>query len=253
MLLVGALRAAEHCAETLKDFNAGKKLAAARKKLVRAIHATWNDDKQSFPDSIRADGTPSPKICQHTSMFPVMFDMIPKGKKEALRTNLLNPPEGMTTVSAPFAMQFMYEALEEFGEYDAVLNSIRAGFEPMVRAGSDTVWETFEGSTCSPKGFPTRSHCHAWSSSPIYFLNRIVLGIRQTAAGGKAFEISPWLGGLRYARGATATPMGPVSVDWKIAGGTLQVVITAPKGVEVEFKSNASHKGLSIGYSVIRS
>jgi hypothetical protein len=117
----------------------------------------------------------------------------------------------------------------------------------MVDAGASTVWETFAGSTCSPKGFPTRSHCHAWSSSPIYFLNRIVLGIRQTAVGGKAFEISPWLGGLRYARGATATPAGLISVDWKIEGKTLQVVISAPKGVKAEFKSNASHRGLTVG------
>jgi hypothetical protein len=176
-----------------------------------------------------------------------MFNMIPLGEKEALRRNLLNPPDKMTVVSAPFAMQFLYEALEELGETDAILDSIRTGFEPMVDAGSDTVWETFAGSTCSPKGFPTRSHCHAWSSSPIYFLNRIVLGIRQTEPGGKAFEISPWLGGLRHARGAVATPMGQVSVGWKIKEEALQVIIRAPKGVRITFKSNLSHTGLSVG------
>ncbi|QHI68521.1 alpha-L-rhamnosidase-related protein [Tichowtungia aerotolerans] len=251
MLLVGALRAAENCAEILKDSKAQKKFAAARKKLVRAINATWNDKKGSYPDSIRKSGKPSPKICQHTSMFPVMFDMIPKGKKEVLRRNLLNPTKDMTVVSAPFAMQFMYEALEELGEYDAVLESICKGFQPMVDAGADTVWETFAGSTCSPKGFPTRSHCHAWSSSPIWFLNRIVLGIRQTAVGGKAFEISPWLSNLKNARGATATPQGPVSVSWKVSGGRLNVKIRAPKGVKVEFKPNASHEGLDANVEIL--
>ncbi len=246
MLLVGALRAAENCAEVLKDAAAIKRLSAARKKLIRAIQKTWNDADGAYPDSIRESGTPSPKICQHTSMFPVMFDMVPRGKKEVLRQNLLNPPEKMTTVSAPFAMQFMYEALEELGEFDAVLDSMRDGFQPMVDAGADTVWETFEGSTCSPKGFPTRSHCHAWSSSPVYFLNRIVLGIRQTAPGGRAFDVSPWVTGLKNASGATATPKGPVSVNWKISGKTLRIRMNAPAGVKTTFKPNASQDGLEV-------
>ena len=119
-------------------------------------------------------------------------------------------------------------------------------FQPMFDAGASTVWEMFPGSDFDANGFPTRSHCHAWSSSPIYFLNRIVLGIRQTAVGGAAFEISPWLGNLRRARGGTATPKGVVSVDWKIKGKVLSVAIKAPNGVKTEFKPNASHNGLSV-------
>ncbi|MEI8205617.1 MAG: alpha-L-rhamnosidase C-terminal domain-containing protein [Kiritimatiellales bacterium] len=177
-----------------------------------------------------------------------MCNVVPNSLKEAVRGNLLNPPKQMTTVGAPFAMQFMYEALEELGELDAILASIRTCFQPMVDAGASTVWEMFPGSDFQTYGFPTRSHCHAWSSSPIFFLNRIVLGIRQTEVGGKAFEISPWLGDLRHACGTTATPMGPVSVDWKIKGEILQVSIQAPKGVRTEFKSNASHYGLSVAF-----
>lgn len=251
MLLVGALRAAENCAETLKDETVKKKLADQRKKLVQAINKTWNKEKSSYPDSIHKTGKPSPRTCQHTSMFPIMFDMVPAGKKEALRKNLLTPPKEMTTVFSPFAMQFLYEALEELGEMDAVLASIRTGFQPMVDAGASTVWETFAGSTFSPNGFPTRSHCHAWSSSPIYFLNRIVLGIRQTEVGGKTFEISPWLGDLKWARGASATPKGLVSVEWKIKGKTLLVSVKAPKGVRAEFEPNASHEGLSVNVSCV--
>jgi hypothetical protein len=89
----------------------------------------------------------------------------------------------------------------------------------MLEAGATTVWETFPGSTCSPAGFPTRSHCHGWSAGPLYFLNRIVLGIRQQGVGGKAFVISPWFAGLTHARGAMATPHGPLRVAWRIADG----------------------------------
>lgn len=253
MLLVSALKAAENCAEVLKDDEALKKLRVRRGKLIHAINVWWDESKQSYPDALLEDGTPSSKTCQHTSMLAIMCDIASSKVWRPALNNLLNPPKGMTTVGAPFAMQFMYEALEKAGEFDALLNSIRTKFQPMIDAGASTVWEMFAGSDFDTHGFPTRSHCHAWSSSPIYFLNRIVLGIRQTQPGGKAFEISPWLGGLNYARGATVTPKGPVHVGWKIEGKSLQVIITAPKGVNVNFKSNASHKGLSIGYSVIRS
>ncbi|MCK5675963.1 MAG: alpha-L-rhamnosidase N-terminal domain-containing protein [Verrucomicrobia bacterium] len=246
MLLVGALRAAENCAVALKDEGALRQQAGRRKKLTRAIKQTWNDAKSSYPDSIHENGKPSPKICQHTSMLSATYDLVPKNKKEAVRENLLNPPKGMTTVGSPFAMQFMYEALDALDQPDAILESIRTSFQPMFDAGSSTVWEMLPGSAFDTNGFPTRSHCHAWSSSPIYFLNRIVLGIRQTAVGGKAFEVSPWLGGLRHARGATATPKGPVSVDWKIKGETLTVAIVAPTGVKIGFKPNASHEGLEV-------
>jgi alpha-L-rhamnosidase len=155
--------------------------------------------------------------------------------------NLLHPPKGMTTIGAPFAMQFMYEALEKAGEYDALLDSIRTQFQPMIDAGASTVWEMFAGSHFDTQGFPTRSHCHAWASSPIYFLNRIVLGIRQTEAGGKAFEVSPWIGDLKKASGATATPKGPIHVAWNIRGGILGIHVRVPKAVKIEFVPNDSH------------
>ena len=248
MLLVGTLRAAENCAAVLNDDAALKRLSARRQKLVRAINKTWNDKIGSYPDSIHEDGNPSTKTCQQTSMLSVMCEVSTKDKTEAVRKNLLHPPAEMTTVGAPFAMQFMYEALEKLGELDAILASLRAGFQPMVDADASTVWETFADSTCSPKGFPTRSHCHAWSSSPIYFLNRIILGIRQTAVGGKVFEISPWVRGLYYASGATATPNGPVQVDWKISGETVNILVSAPQGTKIKFLPNASLTGLTVRF-----
>ena len=142
--------------------------------------------------------------------------------------------------------QFHFEALEILDEPEAIMESIRQNYTPMIEEGATTVWETFPGSTCSPEGFPTRSHCHGWSCGPIQFFNQIVLGIRQTAAGGKAFEISPWISDLTHASGAMCTPEGTVHVDWKIKGGCLEINVCAPEGTEVEFKPNASHEGLEV-------
>ena len=83
-----------------------------------------------------------------------------------------------------------------------------------------------------------------------FVLNSIVLGIRQTQAGGIAFEISPWVGDLTSASGAMATPKGPVRVAWKLKKGQLQVNVSAPKGVKVTFKANDSFANYEINSEI---
>ena len=246
ILLVAALRAAENCAEVLGESSVQQRFAAARVKLTSAINVTWDDARGSYPDAILEDGTPSPKVCQHNSALSLIADILPEEQVEVARRNLLHPPKDMVQIGSPFAAQFLFEAFELLNEPQAILDNIRANYTPMIEAGATTVWETYPNSTCSPEGFPTRSHCHGWSCGPLQFFNQIILGIRQTAAGGKAFEISPWLGDLKFASGAMATPEGPVSVDWKIVEGRLEVAIAAPDGVAIEWCPNASHAGLEV-------
>jgi hypothetical protein len=246
MLLVGALRAAEHCAEVLKDEPALKKLRVRRRKLVKAVNVWWDESKQSYPDAILENGESSPAICVHNSALAVLCGVVEKEHLGEAKSNLLSPPVGMTQIGSPFAAQFLFEALEILNEPNTIMDLIRKNYTPMLEVGDTTVWETFPGSTASPPGFPTRSHCHGWSCSPLQFINRIVLGIRQTEPGGKSFEISPWIDGLRHASGAMSTPQGSVHVDWKIKGKTLEVHIAAPRGINIEFQSNASHEDFQV-------
>ena len=97
-----------------------------------------------------------------------------------------------------------------------------------------------------PTGGQTRSHCHAWSSAPVYFMSRITLGIKQTQAGGRAFEISPWINDLEWVRGTVASTLGQIHVSWKRQGKTVCVDFWGPKQAQVKFVSNSSHKGLKL-------
>ena len=107
---------------------------------------------------------------------------------------------------------------------------------------STTVWESFPTGTTGSGGFPTRSHTHAWSSAPSYFLNRIILGIRPTSPGAQTVQISPRLSGLTWARGTIATTQGPIAVAWQLKkDGSLDITCTAPESVKVEFVKNDSH------------
>jgi len=143
-------------------------------------------------------------------------------------------------------MMYFYEALEKVGREDEIIKSIYESYLPMLEAGATTVWEVFSSSQFKPAGFLTRSHCHAWSSAPLYFLNRIILGIKQTEPGGRAFEISPRLNGLKWAKGTIATINGPIHVAWEIDSEILKVKISAPKDVTAPFVKNQTHDGLRI-------
>jgi hypothetical protein len=240
LLLVAATRAAEACATALGDDNALAWLRPRREALVEAINAWWDPNKRSFPDAILEDGTPSPKICQHNSALAILAGVLPEERIPDARANLLDTPAEMTRIGSPFAAQFLYEALDILGEPEAILASIRENYLPMIEAGATTVWETFPGSTCSPPGFPTRSHCHGWSCGPLQFFNLIVLGIRQTAPGGVEFEISPWINGLDHASGAMATPHGPLHVNWQADASEVTLEVHASASHKIVCKPNAS-------------
>jgi alpha-L-rhamnosidase len=158
----------------------------------------------------------------------------------------------MTRVGSPFAMLYLYEALEKYGHQDHIIESIYRNYLPMLKAGATTVWECFPGGTAvsGVGNFPSRSHCHGWSAAAAYFLNRIVLGIKQTDEACKAFEISPRLNGIKWAKGSIATIKGPINVSWEIQNKTLIVNCSLPKGVKARFVRNDTHKGLRASFKI---
>ena len=223
MFLVGAIDSALKTAAVIgKNEDVGW-LSLWRVELVDALLEFWNDEMQAWPDSIHRDGEISRSKSQHTSFLAVLYDILTGDIADAVKRNVLNPPADMVKVGSPFAMQYLLEAYEMLGENDKVVESIRANYQVMIEEGSTTVWENFPGSF-EDATFATRSHAHAWSSCPVYFLNRIVLGIKQVAVGGAKFEISPWVSDLEWANGASASMMGPVKVRWKKQDGQKEQV-----------------------------
>jgi hypothetical protein len=83
-------------------------------------------------------------------------------------------------------------------------------------------------------------------------LPRIILGVKETAAGGTSYRLSPRLSGLTWARGTVATVHGPISVSWKRTGGDLEVTWAAPASVGVEFVGNPTLEGLKVTVNGVR-
>jgi hypothetical protein len=249
MFLVGAIDAAAKCAKVLGDTEEQARLAAWRAQLVAAINALWREDRQAYPDSVHNDDAMSERISIHTAFLALLYDIAQGERRDSLVAHLLNPPEDMTPVGSPFAIMYLYEALEKMGLSDRIIDSIYDAYQPMLDLGATTVWETFANATNQAGEFPTRSHTHAWSSAPIHFLNRIVLGILPEAPGGAAYKISPRLHGLDWAEGASASIQGPVTAAWRREGDMLEITASAPDGVDLRFEANDTHQGLTVRFN----
>ncbi len=246
-LLIGALDAAINCAHILEDDHSEKYFQNRQFGLKNSLNKYWNDSKKTYPDSIHENGTVSSSSSQHTSFLAVLYDVIEKANLAAASKNLLNPPSGMIRAGSPFAMFYMYEALEKLGLEDEIIQLIRSAYLPMIEIGATTVWESFSTGTQAIDDFPTRSHCHAWSASPLYYLPRIILGIKQMVPGGKMFQISPRLNGLLWAKGSVTTKKGQLSVEWYVKGSEIIVNAVAPtKDIKINFIQNKTHKNLRV-------
>jgi hypothetical protein len=246
LLLVGAVDAASKSEEAIGCREHATWLRELRARLVSGVNRLWDPVQQSYPDSIRDDGSISPFTSQHTSALAALYDVVERKNLEAVRRNMLEPPEKLARFGSPFAALYLYEALEKLGLEDEIVAQIYRNYLPMLEAGATTVWESFPSGATGAGGFPTRSHCHAWSSAPLYFLNRIAVGLKPTAPGWESAQISPRPGELRWARGVTATPRGAVKVSWKWTGDTMDITCTAPEGVKVSFASNDALEGKKV-------
>ena len=237
MFMIGAIDAALRLSAVIGGTPDDEWMKETREKLAENINKLWDENKKSYPDAIHSNGKISPSICQHTSILSLIFDIIEPQNREAAIANIINPPAGMVKLGSPFAALYMYEALEKTGNQDTILKQIYENYMPMLEIGSTTVWESFPGGT-SGAAFPTRSHCHAWSSAPCLFLPRIILGVVPTAPAAAEVTLSPRPYDLKWANGRVAVHEGVIDVRWQIQDKNLTITCKTPKSTQLKFQMN---------------
>ncbi len=244
ILLVGALDAAVKCADSLGNFQEKRMHSVTRDNICESINSLWDSNKKAYPDSITGSDV-SDSTCQHTSFLALLYGILPKHLVEPAISNILDPPCNMVKVGSPFATMFMYEAMEKHGLTTQIIDSIKKNYTPMVSSGATTVWETFPSGTIGidKDSFPTRSHCHGWSTAPLYFFMRVILGVRQTAPGCSEFEISPNPCGLTEASGCIKTIYGDLKIKWQIKDKRFQFSYDCSSEVKTRFRTNESLVG----------
>ncbi len=246
MFFVGALQAAVKCAEVLDEQEQAQHWIKLENKLKASINKYWNAETSCWPDSLNDDGTAVNSQSIHNNFLSLLYNIIDEDKRDATREIFLNPPVSMVKVGSPFAMQYLYEALEKLDLPEQIISKFYSSYRIMLEEDATSVWEVFANSL--PGIELTRSHCHGWSSSPCHFLNRIVLGIKMAEPGAKAFTVSPNINGFDWASGSCATIKGEVKVRWKKEDDILKIYASAPTEVNLIFKPNSSYEGLTVQF-----
>ncbi len=191
----------------------------------------WSDEKKGYIDSIHNDGTPSEVVSQQTNTLALLYDIAPPERVTIIKEYPVNPSKDMITFGSPFAMSYLLEQLGKSGEHQHILNIIRDRWGFMLDAGATTFWETFPGFL---KHIPTRSHCHAWSAAPTYFLSRYQLGVAPLKPGFNKALIAPEPADLTWAKGAVPTKNGQIFVEWHKSETEFTLKIQLPEQVEAE-------------------
>jgi len=96
-----------------------------------------------------------------------------KAAAEMLR-QLRQTPEAIRP-RTPFLHHHLLQAYAEAGDFNSLLEHMKAYWGEMLRRGADTFWEVFdpEDEMLSPyNDARLNSACHAWSCAPTYFLRR---------------------------------------------------------------------------------
>lgn len=122
-------------------------------------------------------------------------------------------------------------ALAASGNAAGSLEQIRRYWGPIVLSGSPTIWECGVHTPGKHAFGNAGSLCHGFSTSPVDFLQTVVLGVRPLNPGFARCQIAPQALGLNHAHGIIPTPHGNLSVDWARAGDTLALSLRVPSGV----------------------
>ncbi|WP_225446182.1 family 78 glycoside hydrolase catalytic domain [Paenibacillus rhizovicinus] len=238
MFLVKALRDAGQLAAAADDTAVQARFEASADALRDAINANlWDESRQAYLDCIHVDGSPSATTSMQSQVVASLCGIPDEARSEVLQRYIVEPPASFVQIGSPFMSFFYHEALTRLGLQDVMTRDIVKEYGAMVDKGATTVWEVYAGSLSLNDNMLTRSHCHAWSAGPVFFLGSEVLGVRGITPGWTKVRIAPHPSGLLWARGSVPLPgSGRIDVSWELdeAARIVKMRVVAPAAVELD-------------------
>ena len=116
----------------------------------------------------------------------------------------------------------------QLGLHDEAEKLVRSHMSVLKEHNVITFWE------CIHRGVNERaSACHSWSTAPMSYLTRHVLGLRETEPGDPDRLVLDPTTSLDRCEGVYPHPKGPIRVSWHRDGDGIKAHIEAPAGVTV--------------------
>ena len=173
---------------------------------------------------------------QHASIMGILSGSVPQALQQKMIANILTD----TSISqATFYYRFyLNRALNYTGNADKYYKELKP-WRDMIDLGLTTFAEEPD---------PTRSDCHAWSSSPNYDFFATICGIVPSKPGFAAVKIAPALGELNHVVGSMPHPNGMIKVEiQKLGAAGISANVELPANVPGTFiwkgKQVALHPG----------
>lgn len=194
-------------------------LLGRAQRLNEAVNRVfWSEERKLYRNHPTADD-----FSQHAQVWAVLSGAI-RGKDAAELLQRTLSDASLPVLSLP-ATYNLFLALEATGLYEEL------AFERWDR------WRAYIGlnlTTLPEKAHGTpRSDCHAWSALPLVEFPRAHLGVLPEDPGFNRIRIRPRMGGLTWAKGSVATPVGVVHVSWRQENGQFNMDVDTPINVPV--------------------
>lgn len=224
-------------AEKTNDNISEEKFKAFRKRLMSHIdEQLWIEEKQYFCDGWSPEHGYSKTVSIQTHTLLTLYNAIKDPKKKRIVDNYIdNPPEEFLKVGSPFFLFYIYEHLAMQGKIQNVLDDIVDKWGKMLRYDCTTCWEVFPGFYEAGR---TRSYCHSWSSSPVYFINKYLLGVNIVKDGYESVEIYVPENNLKWCQGTLPSPHGNIQVYWSKENDERHYKITIPDVIDVSIRND---------------
>jgi alpha-L-rhamnosidase len=213
-------------ADLAEAFERGELAAKYRKQAERVSQATlrlcWDDRRGMLAD------TPDKQVfSQHANSLAVLTGLIPEAQRQGLMRKILG--DRSLIQCTMYYRFYLFRAMKAAGLGNEYIDTLDPWHE-MLKIGLTTFAERPE---------PTRSDCHAWSSSPNYELLATVCGIEPGSPGFKTVRIEPFMGPLREVSGKVPHPLGDIQVRFEgDGGGALKGEVILPAGLTGELLWN---------------
>ncbi|WP_256756629.1 alpha-L-rhamnosidase C-terminal domain-containing protein [Cohnella sp. WQ 127256] len=175
-----------------------------------------------------------------TALFGIVGGYV--GEREA-KNFLLH--YSITDPITPMSAYWFAECCARFDLFDKAWEAISLVWGRMLEEDATTFWEgvTLEPSSDFHHSLTTyinyssyrMSLCHSWSSTPIQWVSRYVLGVIPLEPGYTAIKFIPHsIGLMTECKGTVNTPQGAIYVDWKLnQDGRMDAHIQLPQGVHL--------------------
>lgn len=168
-------------------------------KIKLNVYSKCFDEKEG----LLADTPEKISFSQHTNILGILTNTFSANSYAKVLNKIINKKD--IAQCSYYFMFYLFEALEKAGMSDKFLELLNP-WKKMLDSGLTTFAEEPE---------PSRSDCHAWSASPVYYLLSLVCGIKPIEPGFNSVRIEPHLGNLYRISGSMPHRLGDIKVDLK--------------------------------------